>query len=319
MAHPLLDNSNNGMWSQHAKATLQLEIERGYQDLKEFPLVEGSLKSKEHNIKSREEVTALKRLSDMYEDPNFGPDFFLKTTKAIRNYLRLYRLSKNNPTQFGRFFHCSTPSPGIVLHFNSVTAKKELFILLPSGGQPRQKPAKLHIAHIIKWHKNRKAKAAAIRDKKLKAKLALSNELIQAQQEQIDVMRTFISLPPLEDSLDQITPKITQFMTRAVSLELKSKMETRSITSRNLEMETKRIISKNPEFKKLMDGMSEYAKSRENTNIIDNDFEALNPRMYGKKEFLQMRIDHSKTLTKCYLDHGKQLQNILSLISKMST
>jgi len=273
MAHPLLDNFDNGMWSQHAKgkATLELEIERGYQDLKDFSLVEGCMKSEEHNIKTKGEGTALKRLSDMYEDPEFGPDFFLKTTKTIRKCLRLYRLSKNNPTEFGRFFHCSTPSPGIVIHFNSETAKKELFVLLPSGDQPRQKPVKLHIAHIIKWHQTRKAKAAAILDKKLKATLALSNELIKAQEEQIEVMLTFASLPQIEDSLDRITRYIKKAVTKAMFFELKNKMEIGSTVSKDLG------------YKKLVDGIFEHSKSLENTNKLDTDFQALNPRMYGKK------------------------------------
>jgi len=296
MAHPLLDNFDNAMWSQHTKATLQSEIERGYQDLKEFSLVEGSLKSDEHNTKTKEEGTALKRLSDMYEDPNFGPDFFLKTTKNIRNYLRLYRLSKNSPTQFGRFFHCSTPSPGIVLHFNSVTAKKAIFVLLPSGGQPRQKPAKLHIAHIIKWHKNRKAKAAAIRVKENQAKIALLDALIQAQQEQRDIIR--LSIPQLQDTLD----RITRFFNRAELYNSNSKMETRSIVSKKLD------------YNEVRNGISEYSKERENIDQLEDEFEALNPRMYDEKEFIQMRIDHFKTLSKRYLDHSKQLENILSLI-----
>jgi len=284
-----MDNFDNGMWSQHAKATLQMEIEQGYHDLKEFSLVEGFLNSEEHNIKTKEEGIALKRLSDMYEDPNFGPDFFLKTTKTIRNCLRLYSLSKNNPTQFGRFFHCSTPSSGIVLHFNSVTAKKELFVLLPSGDQPRQKPAKLRIAHIIKWHQNRKDKAAAIRDKILKAKYALMFELIQTREKQIDAMRTFFSLPQIDSSLERITRCITR-------------------------LETKNIVSKNFDNKKLVDGILKYSKGRKKTNKQLDDFEALNPQMYGEKEFIQMRIDHSKALTKCFLDNIKQLNNILSLI-----
>jgi len=60
MAH-LYDNR---MWSLNAKATLELEIEWGYQDMKDIPAVEGWLKSGELKIETTEEGTALKRLSN---------------------------------------------------------------------------------------------------------------------------------------------------------------------------------------------------------------------------------------------------------------
>jgi len=256
-------DDDNRMWSLNAKATLELEIERGYRDLKDIPIVEGFLKSDEPKIKTKEEGAAIKRLSEMYEDPAIGPDVFLKTTRFVRKCLRQYKLSKDNPTQFGKFLHCSTPAPGVILHFNSVTAKKELFVLLPSGDQPRQKPLKVQVAHIIKWHQDRMKTALRTELKEGKAKLALLNELIRSRQELNKAVSFFYAVK--KDS------------------KLKSK------------------------FWKCSEG-------RKNIKKLIDDFDALNPRMYREKQFIQIRIDHTKTLSKCYLVMGKQLENVSSLI-----
>jgi len=276
MAPPDFDDS---MWKQHTKAALELEIERGYQEVKDFPIVKVPL-----------EVQGLKTLCDMFQDPQFGPDFFLKTTKMIRSCLRQYRLSKNNPTEFGRFFHCSTPSPGIVLHFNSVTAKKEIFVVAPSGDQPRQKPAKLRVVNIIRWHKDRKIKAYNNRLKKMEAILALHESQMEAQL----VLNAVVnSTQPLYDQLARFKEEFEK---------LRGKMETRTVAAKKIH------------FEKVLDRLMEFAKNGEYVSKLSLDFDALNPRMFGKKEFIQMRIDHCKTLTKYYLEQRKQLQNIVSMI-----
>lgn len=290
MAHPLLDDFDDRIWSQHNKATLEAEIEWGYQEIKDFPLVEGSLKSHKQKNKTREETNALKRLGDMYEDPQIGPDFFLKTTKMIRNSLRQYRLCKNNPTEFGRFFHCSSPSSGIILHFNSVAAKKEIFVLLPAGDLPRQKPAKIQIAHIIKWHKNRKIKALTTRLEELKAMGVLWGKLLQTQLDLTAVLSS--NKDRLADFLKECSEVLS------------------------LENDTMNIAAKKLQYEKVIEKVVECSTDREDIVKLREDFDALNPRMYDEKDFIQMRIDHCKTLTRYYSYQGKQLENVLSTIEE---
>jgi len=275
MTHPLLNEFDDRMWRQHTKATLELDIERARQEAKDFPIALGSLAAQ-----------GLNRLCNMYQDPQFGPDFFLKTTKMIRSCLQQYRLCKNNPTEFGRFFHCSTPSPGIVLHFNSVIAKKEIFVLSP----PRQKSIKIHITRIIRWHQNRKVKAYNTRQKKLEAIIALREAQLEAERRLNAVLTSVL---PLYDQLDRFLEEFRQ---------LRGKMETRIISSKKLH------------YEKVLERLLEFAKEWKNGVKLREDFDALNPRMFGKKEFIHMRMDHCKTLTKYNLDQGKKLQNIMSMI-----
>jgi len=290
----VLDDFDDRMWRQNAKDTLESEIERGYQDLEEFPRVEGSLKPKshEHKIKTKEEGAALKRLDDMYEDPHIGPDFFLKTTKKIGSCLRRYRLCKSHP-EFGKFFHCSTPSPGIILHFNSVTAKKEIFVLLPSGDQPRRKPAKLQISHLIKWHQNRKAKALATQEKELELKQALREVLLQA----------LVELEALEGELNELHGQFEIGKARFI-LKLTSKMASMDTRSKVTEKYIERVA----------DSVQLYNKIKDNIAKLKNEVVSLNPRMYGEKEYTKMSIDNCNAFTKLYLDQVKQMKNILSMI-----
>ena len=53
MDSSLLDDFDDRVWKQHAKVNLELEIERGYQNVKDFPIVEGSLEQKSHEYKIR--------------------------------------------------------------------------------------------------------------------------------------------------------------------------------------------------------------------------------------------------------------------------
>jgi len=261
MAH--LDD--NRVWSLNAKATLELEIEQGYQDImKDCPLGEPK-----YIIMGTKEA-GIKRLSDMYEDPEIGPDVFLKTTKLIKICLRLYRLSKDNPT-LPPFLHCSTPAPGVILHFNSVAAKKEIFVLLPSGDQPRQKPLKVQVAHIIRWYQDRMTDALYTVLKERRAKRALLKELNKIRREQNEATR-FIRA-------------------RLTSIKEDSKLKRK--------------------FKE--DGLLEYViNGKKERKKLRADFDALNPRMYREKQFMQMKIDHFKNLTKRILDVGKLLQKFLS-------
>jgi len=261
MAH--LDD--NRVWSLNAKATLELEIEQGYQDImKDCPLGEPK-----YIIMGTKEA-GRKRLSDMYEDPEIGPDVFLKTTKLIKICLRLYRLSKDNPT-LPPYLHCSTPAPGVILHFNSVTAKKEIFVLLPSGDQPRKKPLKVQVAHIIQWHQNRMTLALSTALKEIRAQQALLKKLNKIRREKNEATRLFRA--------------------RLTSIKEDGKL--------------KRKLKE--------DGLLEYVnKGKKEIQKLRADFDALNPRMYREKQFMQMKIDHSKNLTKRILDVGKLLQKFLS-------
>jgi len=279
MDDPLLDNFDERMWRQHTKASLKMEINRGYKEVKDFPTVElnGSLAAQ-----------GLKRLCDMYQDPQFGPDFFFKTIKMIRSYLRQYRLCKNNPTEFGRFFHCSTPSPGLVLHFNSVTAKKEIYVILPFSDQPPhgphrpQKPAKVQIAHIIRWHNKRKIKAYNTQVRRMEAMISLQDVLLEAER---GLNAALNDAQPLFDQLARFLEEFRQ---------LRGKMETRKIAAKKLH------------YDEVLEMLLDFARDLENGVKLSEDFEALNPRMFGTKEFMQMRIDHCKILTKYKLDQGKQ-------------
>jgi len=293
MAHLPLDAFDDRMWKKHTRTILDVEIERGYEKLKDSTLCEeGSKTTKtKYNTKSKAEEAALKRLRDLYEDPELGPNFFLEATKMIRNCLRLYKLSKNNPNE-GKFFLCASLAPGIILQFNSVAAKKEIFVLLPPGNNPRPKPVKVHIAHIVKWHRKRQIKALTTRVKKLEAMLALKNALIQAE----------IGLTAVLGSTKLAYQRLTLIVKEY--LKLQSKLETRSLAAKKLR------------YKKVMKRVIEIEFSNDSEAIVKlrEAFASLNPRMFEEKDFIRMRIDHCKKVSKLYSDQEKKLENIMATI-----
>jgi len=287
MAHLPLDDFGDRTWKKHTRTILDIEIERGYEKLKDSPLVEleGS-KITLYKTKSEAEAAALKRLGDLYED---GPNFFLKATDMIRHCLPLYKLGKNNPND-GNFFLCAQLAPGVILHVNSVAAKKEIFVLLPHGDNPRSKPVKVHIAHIIKWHKNRKLKALTTRVKQLEAMLALKNARIQAE----------LGLNAVLRSSKIVYDRLTLFLNEY--LKLQSKLETRSSAAKKLR------------YKKVLKKVREFCNDREDIINLQEEFSSLNPRMYEEKEFIRMRIGHCNKVSKLYSVQEKKLEKIMSTI-----
>ena len=66
MAELVTYHFDDWTWSQFTKATLDREIEQGYQKLKDAPVVEPPLKTK-LDIKTKAEETILNRLDLMYK------------------------------------------------------------------------------------------------------------------------------------------------------------------------------------------------------------------------------------------------------------
>jgi len=293
MAEIITYHCDDRTWSQITKAALDREIERGYQKLKDAPVLKRPLKTK-LDIKTEAEASILKRLDEMYKDPQYGPDFFLKNAKLIRHYLGLYRLSISNPQDHGLFFHCASPSPGIIIHFNSAKGKREIFFLLPSGNKPRQKPIKVKISTILRWHQNRRVRALNAQLKEMKEMLSLRKALTRA----INDFRNELS------STEVIHDKFNAFLQELFKELAEIKIKTRTAT--------KCITSKKVILEEAKDTFVDFLKDREEVAQRKADFDSLNPRMFDEKDFILMTINHYKSLTKIFKRRKEQLAKFMS-------
>jgi len=281
------------LWVQLSKATLDVKMESCYKKLEDIRSVEDFGMSLKTNlkIKTKSERIALKRLDDMFKDPQFGPDFFLKEAKLIRRCLREYKLCKNNPEDFGRFFHCSSPSSQIILHFNSVTGKKEIFVLLPSGEKPRQKPVKVEVSTIIRWHQNRKVKAYKAQMKEIRTMLVLREDLRKV----IHDFRTALT------STEWIHGRFHSFLQ-----DLSKKLQ-------SINIQTRCTAGKKLLFEKAQEKFREFRIIGDEVMKRKADFDSLNPRMFDERDFIRMTIDHYKSLTKYFENQGELLETFLAI------
>jgi hypothetical protein len=115
----------------------------------------------------------VERLSSLYQDPEFGPEYFRQNARLIKHLLLVYKTCKANPN-LGMFFHKGSKT-GIHIHFNSVSKKKQLVIPL---GSPNLEPLRIDIGEVKSWYKAQRRKAITARLKAqleiMELKLALS-------------------------------------------------------------------------------------------------------------------------------------------------
>jgi len=264
------------------KDSLEHEIKTGFETGQAIPLAKKFPRS-ELQIKTKEEATVLKRLNYMYEDPRFGPIYFFYVTKLLRSCLGSYRRARDNPQVYGHYFLCSKVAQGIIIHFNSATRKNQILFLLTKDDGTRQKPVKLGIRTILKWHRNRKVKA------------------LKAQLEQIKEMQELriIARQTREDYVDIASRLFHQeFYTFLKNLEdelLQNKIETR------------RIAAKKIHLQKAKEGLKQYCEKMIIRHEKYNDFLSLDPGMFEEKDYLKMKIDHYKNLTQFHLNEQANL------------
>jgi len=120
---------------------------------------------------SREAV--LDRLTSLYEDHNYGPEYFRQNARLIKHLLLVYKTCKTNPN-LGMFFLKGSKT-GIHIHFNSVSKKKQLVIPV---GTTDIEPIRINIGELRSWYKVQRRKAITARLKAqleiMELKLALS-------------------------------------------------------------------------------------------------------------------------------------------------
>jgi len=138
----------------------------------------------EHSLESKKTV-ATRRLARLYQDPNFGPNFFVKHAKILRHILARYKQHKSHPEVYGDMsFLATNEKAGIIYHINSVSKKKEIFVIADES--PDGEPLRLNIRQIMKWYKVQRIKSIIIRLKYLKE----IEELLERQSQVVDLLES---------------------------------------------------------------------------------------------------------------------------------
>lgn len=271
------------------KDSLEKEIKTGFEGGQAIPLAEKFPRTN-LQIKTKEEATVLKRLNFMYEDPNFGPTFFVNVTKLLRSNLRSYRMSRDNPQVYGHFFLCSKVAQGIIIHFNSVSRKNEILFLLTKEDSTGIKPLKLGIGTILKWHRNRKDKALKARFDEIKAIEELTVATLQAMQEYKDA----------NSSAELFQMKFLTFVLN---------MEKELFQTKNL---TRLTAAKELLYQKAKEGLTQYClKVKSGLENYQKDIGSLDPGMFDTKEYLKILIDYFKNWVQFHLNEQAKIAHFL--------
>jgi len=278
------------VWIGLTEDALGKEIKGGFEMGEAIPLLKEVQETK-LKIKTKAEATILKKLNDMYEDPEFGPVFFVRIAKFLRDHLRNYRLSRDNPQLYGHYFDCQKVSPGIIVHFNSVTRKNHILFLLNNDDGTRHKPVKLGISTVLKWHRNRKIKALKAQLKEEKELRELNTEANQAMLDYLDANR----------SANKFQTKFYIYMMKLTKELLRNKTKTRRNASKTVfyEKASERFILFCENIQSALKKHSE-------------EFSSLNPRMFEEKDFLRLQIDHYKNLAQAVSSEEKKMEHFLA-------
>jgi len=229
------------------------------------------------------------RLSSLYQDPEFGPEYFRQNARLIKHLLLVYKTCKANPN-LGMFFHKGSKT-GIHIHFNSVSKKKQLVIPL---GSPNLEPIRIDIGEVKSWYKAQRRKAITAR---LKAQLEIM-ELKLALSKAKNAMNA------ASVCLDNLFGRIEDYLDSCLKMTGSEEVSNESLPAWATECG-------DPRIKQIRARKSEISSKTDMlAKLLDEQ------GMHEEKDFLQLMLVGVKDVTEEFLSLSKLVNEVYDSLVK---
>jgi len=231
----------------------------------------------------------VERLSSLYQDPEFGPEYFRQNARLIKHLLLVYKTCKANPN-LGMFFHKGSKT-GIHIHFNSVSKKKQLVIPL---GSPNLEPIRIDIGEVKSWYKAQRRKAITAR---LKAQLEIM-ELKLALSKAKNAMNA------ASVCLDNLFGRIEDYLDSCLKMTGSEEVSNESLPAWATECG-------DPRIKQIRARKSEISSKTDMlAKLLDEQ------GMHEEKDFLQLMLVGVKDVTEEFLSLSKLVNEVYDSLVK---
>jgi len=253
------------------------------------------------------------RLSNLYLDDNYGPEYFRQNARLIKHLMLVYKTCKTNPN-LGMFFLKGSKT-GIHIHFNSVSRKKQLVIPI---GSPDMEPIRVNIGQLRTWYKAQRRKAINAR---LKAQL----EIMELK---LALSHAKTAMNAASCSLDNVLVQFERYLETCLSKETE-KEETRSEEARTRSAEVADggrigVVNGDVAGEDIVANLASWAthcwdpraseiKTRKSELSLKTDELAKlhdDQGMYEEKDFLKLMLDGLMTVTEKFSSLAKLVKEV---------